>query len=112
MTKTSTDTVTVMTVITTSQGVTTWTKPKVWVLVTDGHNLDAPAVNVTATRELALELISDMWAIWWKDNLLELSEAPPEPSLCHQGECYSFEHEDVHWENAEWHYLYEVEVSN
>jgi hypothetical protein len=85
-------------------------KDKVWVVVSDGHNLDVPCVNVCATEARAEELVKEMWDIWLGDNPMEIAENFPEPSPCHQGHTYAFEHEDIHWENNEWHYVYEVEI--
>jgi len=87
-------------------------KDKVWVVVSDGHNLDVPCVNVCATEARAEELIREMWDIWLGDNPMEIAENFPEPSPFHQGYTYSFEHEDIHWENTEWHYVYEVEIDH
>lgn len=98
------------TIMKTHQGMIEMTKDKVWVVVSDGHNLDAPCVNVCATEARAEELVREMWDIWLGDNPTEIAENFPEPSPFHQGYTYSFEHEDIHWENTEWHYVYEVEI--
>lgn len=92
------------------------TKDKVWVVVSDGHNLSEPVVNVCSTEARAEELINEMWYIWKQDYI----ENPAETDLSeygvpvpfHQGDMYTFEHPSVEWENTEWHYVYEVEIDH
>lgn len=92
------------------------TKVKVWVVVSDGHNLDAPCVNVCATEARALQLVSEMWEIWQQDYIEGSSEGGltdfEEPVPFHQGDLYTFEHPEVDHESTEWHYVYEVEIDN
>lgn len=92
------------------------TKVKVWVVVSDGHNLDAPCVNVCATEARALQLVSEMWKIWQRDYIEGSSEDGltdfEEPVPFHQGDLYTFEHPEVDHESTEWHYVYEVEIDH
>lgn len=88
---------------------------KVWVVISDGHLMDYPAVNVVTTEKHAMDLVREMWDIWTSDNGLPSDTLFPEPNPCLQGNMYMFEDGRArYWtsncESTEWHHVYEVEV--
>jgi len=94
-------------------------KVKVWVVVSDGHNLSEPVVNVCATEARALQLVNEMWEIWQQDYMTTTTQSGlkmlldlPCPTPFHQGDAFAFEDSEVDYENNEWHYVYEVEIDH
>lgn len=87
------------------------TMDKVWVVISDGHLMDYPAVNVVTTEKHAMDLVHEMWNIWLSDYGLPSDTLFPEPNPCLQGNVYTFEDSARYWENVEWHHVYEVEVT-
>lgn len=86
----------------------------VWVIVSDGHLLDIPAVNVRSTEQKAKDLVHEMWRIWLQDNLDPIDVADdeaPDWQPSEAGETCCFNHPALeNWEAEEWHSIYEVEM--